>query len=87
LSLAGPAGAEKLDEYTVVANISGGSQDQVITYSWSVTNGEIVSGQGTPSVIVRPLSKAGGKQPVVTLKVGGFDPAAACPNEASITLP
>ena len=84
LSLSGPAGTEKRNEYTVVANISGGSQDQVVTYHWSVTSGAIVSGQGTPSVIVKPSSS---KQPVVTLKVGGFDPDAACPNEASITLP
>jgi len=87
LELSGPVGTEKLDEYNVVASISGGSQDQVITFQWSVTNGEIVAGQGTPSVRVKPLSNSNGKHPVVTLKVGGFDPEGACPDEASITLP
>jgi hypothetical protein len=42
---------------------------------WSVTNGEILTGQGTPSITIRPPQNATGS---VTVKIGGLDPLAAC---------
>jgi hypothetical protein len=75
------------DEYVVTANISGGSQDQPITYQWTVTNGQIVSGQGTPSVIVKAWTNSRDVEPTVKVKIGGLDPYAACIDEASISIP
>jgi len=71
--------------YTVIANFSGGSQNQAVTYSWSITGGSLVSGQGTPSVVVRPDQS---KTPTVaTVSIGGIPSEGSCLNEASITLP
>ena len=39
------------ERMTFTANVSGGSQDSV-TYSWTVDQGTIVEGQGTPSITV-----------------------------------
>lgn len=55
------------EENTFTTNISGGSFQEV-SYDWVVTDGEIVSGQGTPLVKVklRPTSS-------ITVKVGGLE--------------
>jgi hypothetical protein len=69
------------DTMTFTANVSGGSQSSV-TYNWSVSNGSIVEGQGTPVIRV---STAGLEDTTITatVDVGGTDPACACPKTAS----
>ena len=50
LDVIGPAAPVRLNETMIfTANVSGGSQN-VVGYRWSVSQGEIVSGQGTPVI-------------------------------------
>jgi hypothetical protein len=52
ISVTGPADVVQPGEtMTFTANVSGGSQDDV-TYEWSVSQGTIVEGQGTPMITV-----------------------------------
>jgi hypothetical protein len=50
------------------------------TYKWTVDEGTIIEGQGTPSIKV-DASKLKGKRITATVEVGGIDPA--CPKTAS----
>jgi hypothetical protein len=86
LTVTGPAGITAPGEsMTFVANVSGGSQDQVVTYNWTVSAGTISSGQGTPSITVAvPADMAGGNI-TATVTLGGLDPTCNCPNTASET--
>jgi len=65
ISLTGP---DKLDaENTFTANVSGGAFDSV-TYEWTVTNGEIIEGQNSPSIKVKLNATSS-----VTVKIGGLE--------------
>jgi hypothetical protein len=66
ITIAGPPVLEADSVFT--ANVSGGSQESV-TYEWSVVGGEIVEGQGTPSIRVKIQTMPGGS---VTIKIGGL---------------
>jgi len=68
---------------TFTANLSGGNQDG-ITYTWSVSAGEIVEGQGTPSIRVQVPSD-GVTNVTATVTIGGTDPECNCNKEASET--
>ncbi|MEP7076615.1 MAG: hypothetical protein ABI878_12485, partial [Acidobacteriota bacterium] len=69
---------------TFTANVSGGSQDTV-TYNWTVSEGTIASGQGTPSITVTaPMSAAGGNI-TATVEIGGMDASCNCPKDSSAT--
>jgi hypothetical protein len=50
------------------------------TYNWTVDEGTIIAGQGTPSITV-DVSKSQGKTITGTVEIGGID--AACPKTAS----
>jgi hypothetical protein len=50
------------------------------TYNWTVDEGTIIAGQGTPSITVA-VSKSQGKTITGTVEIGGID--AACPKTAS----
>ena len=55
LSVTGPSSAmlDSGETMTFSANVSGGSQDQSdVTYNWSVDQGTIIEGQGTPVITV-----------------------------------
>ena len=39
--------------YTINARVEGDNSNQELTYGWSISNGEIVEGQGTSSLKVR----------------------------------
>ena len=52
------------------ANVSGGSGDTV-TYNWTVSDGEIIEGQGTPVIKVATNSRMAGKVVKATLEIGG----------------
>ena len=65
--------SEVIDNESVfTASVSGGSRS-AMTYTWTVLGGEIIDGQGTPSIKVK--TRPGGS---VTVKIGGFDPLALC---------
>lgn len=69
------------EELTFTANVVGGTQEN-ITYEWTVSQGRIVSGQGTPVIRV---STEGLEKTNVTARVtiGGLCPN--CPNTAEET--
>lgn len=84
LSVSGPAGITAPNgEMTFTANLSGGTQDAP-TYNWTVSAGEIISGQGTPSITVRAPGQDGNV--TATVDIGGLC-AANCPSTASETAP
>jgi len=79
VSITGPAGVTPPGQtMTFTANASGGSQDQALTYNWTVDRGTIESGQGTPSIVVRVPSDMAGGNITATLTLGGFDATCTC---------
>jgi hypothetical protein len=66
------------------ANVSGGTSGDV-TYNWTVTNGTISSGQGTPSISVDTTGLANGTNIQATVEIGGSGLCADCPRTASET--
>ena len=55
----GPGGVTRPgDTVTFTANVSGGTGNA--TYNWSVSQGEIISGQGTPVITVQTTREMGG---------------------------
>ncbi|HSU26452.1 MAG TPA: hypothetical protein VLI65_10745, partial [Pyrinomonadaceae bacterium] len=58
-----------------------------VTYNWSVSEGTIESGQGTPSITVRAPSNATGGNVVATVTLGGFDTGCDCARPVSETAP
>ena len=87
ISVSGPAGITAPGEtMTFTANLSGGSQDQPVTYNWTVSAGTIESGQGTPSITVRVPTGADRPDNITAnLEVGGLRADCNCPNTASET--
>ena len=70
LSINGPSSAVQPGEtMTFTANVSGGSQSSV-TYDWSVSNGQIQSGQGTPVITVSTVGLTD-TTVTATLNIGG----------------
>jgi hypothetical protein len=65
---------------TFTASVSGD-----VTYSWSVSRGEIISGQGTPSIRVQAPNTSGGNI-TATVTIGGLDPNCNCPTTDSETI-
>jgi hypothetical protein len=61
-------------ESTFTVSVMGGAQPSV-TYNWSAVGGEIIDGQGTPSVRIKIHTIPGGS---VTVKIGGLDPRGNC---------
>lgn len=55
---------------TFTANISGGSSD--VSYFWTVSDGEIIEGQGTPVIKVATTSKMAGKIVKATVEIDGI---------------
>jgi hypothetical protein len=86
VSVSGPAGITAPGgTMTFTANVSGGSQDQPITYNWTVDNGTIESGQGTPSIVVRVPSENPPTNITASLDIGGTPTACNCPTHAQET--
>ncbi|HKQ99332.1 MAG TPA: hypothetical protein VJT09_01590 [Pyrinomonadaceae bacterium] len=56
---------------TFAANLSGGTPNITPTYNWTVSNGTIISGQGTPSIQV-DTTGLGGQSITATLSVEGY---------------
>jgi hypothetical protein len=56
-----------------------------LTYNWTVSNGEITSGQGSSAI--RASRPTEGASPVtVTVEIGGLDPACGCPVSSTKTF-
>lgn len=82
VSVSGPAGITAPGStMTFTANLSGGTQTSP-TFNWTVTAGEIESGQGTERITVR-VPADGVNNVTATVEVGGL--CDRCPNTASET--
>ncbi|MDQ2745937.1 MAG: hypothetical protein M3T96_01610 [Acidobacteriota bacterium] len=55
---------------TFTANVSGGGSETV-TYDWTVSEGVIIKGQGTPVIAVATNAKMAGKTVKATIDIGG----------------
>jgi hypothetical protein len=66
--------------YVVRLKIIGGKPDQELTYNWSISSGEIVEGQGTPSIKVLIKDRS----PTATVEVNGLP--TDCEKVASCTF-
>jgi len=85
ISVSGPSGITSPGaSMTFTANVSGGTGNY--TYNWSVSNGTISSGQGTPSITVATTDAMANSSVTATLDIGGTgDPSCGCPTNASET--
>lgn len=70
------------DTMTFTANVSGGSQTDV-EYNWTVSNGTIESGQGTPTITVATTPDMAGGNVTATVDLGGL--CETCVKSASET--
>ncbi len=58
---------------TFTANVSGGSQDDSdVKYTWTTSQGEIISGQGTPVITVQTTPEMAGENVTATVEIGGL---------------
>jgi hypothetical protein len=73
--------SNKEETATFTANVSGGAQD-VVTYTWAVEGSQIISGQSTPSIVVR-VPAAGYVELKAKVEIGGIDPSCSCPASAT----
>lgn len=69
---------------TFTANLSGGNQNN-LTFDWTVSQGEIVSGQGTSTITVQTNDAMAGQNITATVNVSGYAPGCSCPTTASET--
>jgi hypothetical protein len=76
----GPDKAKNDDVVTFTASISGSA---MVTYNWTVENGEIISGQDTSEVRVRVKRSGSDKTLKATVAFSGLDPICACQTSAS----
>jgi hypothetical protein len=74
VSVSCPDAVNPKQPITFQANVSGGDSEMKPTYTWSVTAGRIISGQGTPKITV-DISNLGGQSVTATVSLGGMDPA------------
>jgi hypothetical protein len=68
---------------TFTAKVSGGNQNVVPIYDWTVSVGKIIQGQGSPSIKV-DMTGFPGQAYTATVSIAGFD--SACPATASCSL-
>ena len=84
ISVTGPADVTKPGAtMTFTVNASGGSDTNSPTYNWTVSQGTIVSGQGTSSITVQTTEAMAGQNVIATVDVGGL--CATCPTTYSET--
>jgi len=67
----------------VTVNLTGGNPGQAVTYNWSVSDGTIAGGQGTPSITIDTTGQAG-KNITATVEIGGLPPE--CQKTASCSF-
>jgi hypothetical protein len=84
ISVSGPTGLARYgDTLIFTANVTGGTQDSV-KYNWAVSSGTIVSGQGTPNILVETDKNKKVSVVTATVDIGGLCPE--CPRTASSTV-
>jgi hypothetical protein len=84
VSIAGPSDVTQPGgTMTFTATATGGSQDTPLTYNWTVDQGTIESGQGTPSITVRVPADMSGGNITATLNLGGTQVSCSCPTTFS----
>ncbi|MGI8639346.1 MAG: hypothetical protein ACR2MG_05265 [Pyrinomonadaceae bacterium] len=83
LSVTGPSAVTKAgDTMTFTANVSGGTQGEV-TYDWTVSQGEIISGQGTPVITVQTTAAMAGQNVTATVNISDADLCTSCEKSRS----
>ncbi|MFN2598186.1 MAG: hypothetical protein ABR563_13485 [Pyrinomonadaceae bacterium] len=70
---------------TFSADVSGGTPGRTPGYSWTVTGGRIVGGQGTSAITVDTAGLAGGAELRATVEVEGYGPR--CSDSCATSLP
>lgn len=75
VSVSCPSGGESQRAITFVANLTGGEPDLKPVYTWSVTAGKIVSGQGTSKIRVDASDVPRSQSITATVSPEGFHPA------------
>jgi hypothetical protein len=85
VSVSCPDSATENAPVTFTSNVNQrGGPDVTPTYTWTITNGRITSGQGTPSITVDTEGLAG--QTIrATLDVGGY--GMPCPASCTVSIP
>lgn len=83
ISVSCPADYKDGEPFNFTATISGGDPKVVPVFSWTVSEGRIVQGQGTSSIKV-DLTGVRARGPTGIVTVSGF--AAACPATASCSF-
>jgi hypothetical protein len=83
ISVSCPDNVEEGQPAICTANVSGGGRGIAPTYSWTVSFGRIIKGQGTPEIEVETTGLAG-RQVTADLEVGGIPPE--CSGKASRTI-
>jgi hypothetical protein len=73
----------KEDTYIMSVKVEGVESDQTLTYCWTISGGEIKSGQGTSTLTVR-LPDLHKQTFTATIEVGGLPKD--CNNKASCTV-
>lgn len=63
-----------------------GPQRPGLTFNWKISEGTIISGQGTRAIKVDPSGDSRGRPLTVTVEVGGLDSDCECPTTATGTL-
>ena len=76
-----PSAVEHKQPIVFEATVSGGDSELKTTYTWSVTAGKIISGQGTSKITV-DASKLVGQSITATVTVGGYNPM--CPGTTAV---
>ena len=85
LEIKAPKDSVKAGEIiTFTANISGGLSE--ISYQWTVSQGEIIEGQGTPQIKVKTAREAAGGSLTATVELSSPQVAAICQRIASETV-
>lgn len=85
LKLSGPKKTDLSGDFIVKVSLAGGSYYRA-SYAWSVTNGELIAGNGTEHVRVRSFADLMGPGSVLTVKIGGLDQYGLCPSTESILI-
>ncbi len=85
LSVTGPAGVTAPGEtMTFTANVAGGTSE-TITYEWTVDNGTIIEGQGTPVIRVATTADLAGQNVTATVTISGTGLCEQCEKARSET--
>ena len=73
VSVSCPSEADSKQPIVFEATVSGGDKESKPTYTWSVTAGKTIGGQGTKKIVV-DASDLRGQSITATVTVGGYDP-------------